>query len=186
LTLVTDPEADMDFDDFAADPGRLAVVCVAGIAVYAAVIVLTRLAGLRSLAKMSSFDFAATVAVGSTLSSTLLGSVPLAAGVLGLAVLFGLQYAIASARRRGALAGLVDNEPVLLMAGDEVLEDNLRHVRMSRAELWSQLRQAGVHHRGQVLAVVLETTGDISVIRAGEAMEPELLDGVRGAEALRC
>jgi uncharacterized membrane protein YcaP (DUF421 family) len=163
----------------------LAVIPVSAIAVYLAVIALTRLAGVRSLAKMSSFDFAATVAVGSTVASVALGSAPLLSGLLVLALLFGLQYLVASLRRRSLLRGIVDNEPILVMAGPEVLEGNLRHARISRSELWSQLRLAGIHHREQVRAVVLETTGDLSVLRNGEPFDRELLQGIRGIEHLR-
>jgi uncharacterized membrane protein YcaP (DUF421 family) len=163
----------------------LGAVLVSAVAVYVAVIVLTRLAGVRSLAKMSSFDFAATVAVGSTVSSAALGSTPLANGVLVLVMLFGMQYVVATTRRRGLLRGLADNAPILLMAGDRVLEGNLRHARVSREELHSQLRLAGVHRLDQVHAVVMETTGDLSVLRAGEHFDEALLAGVRGAEALR-
>jgi uncharacterized membrane protein YcaP (DUF421 family) len=164
---------------------QLAAVLVSAFAVYLVVIVLTRLAGVRSLAKMGSFDFAATVAVGSTMATALVGSSPLAAALLGLVMLFGLQYLIATLRRRDLLLGLVDNDPILLMAGDEVLEGNMRHARVSREELWSQLRMAGVHSRSQVRAVVMETTGDISVLRQGEPVDDELLQGVRGHEHLR-
>jgi uncharacterized membrane protein YcaP (DUF421 family) len=158
----------------------LAVVVIAGLVAYLAVIALTRLAGVRSLAKMSSFDFAATVAMGSTLSSTLIGSVPLAAGALGLALLFAVQWGIAWLRRRGTLHGLVDNQPVLLMAGGRPLEHNLRRVRMSREELWSQLRLHGVQRVGDVRAVVMETTGDVSVLTGGDEIDDVLLEGVRG------
>ena len=163
----------------------LAVIVPSAAGVYVAVIVLTRLAGLRSLAKMSTFDFAATVAVGSTVSSVALGSAPLASGLLALAMLFGLQYLVASLRRRGLLHGAVDNRPILVMSGAQVLEGNLRHARISRSELWSQLRLAGVHSREQVHAVIVETTGDMSVLRSGEPFDRELLEGVRGAEELR-
>lgn len=163
----------------------IGTIVVSGVAVYIAVIVLTRLAGLRSLAKMSSFDFAATVAVGSTVSSAALGSTPLANGLVALAVLYGMQYGIATLRRRGALGGAVDNTPLLLMAGAEVLQDNLRHVRVSRAELWSQLRRNGVQRREQVHAVVMETTGDMSVLTGDGPFDEELLAGVRDADRLR-
>ena len=163
----------------------LGALLISTVAVYLAVIVLTRLAGVRSLAKMSSFDFAATVAVGSTVASAALGSTPLANGVLVLTLLYGMQYLVATLRRRGALGGLVDNEPVLLIAGDQVLEDNMRRARISREELFSQLRLSGVHRLDQVRAVVMETTGDISVLRAGEPIDQELLADVPGAEVLR-
>jgi uncharacterized membrane protein YcaP (DUF421 family) len=164
--------------------GTIGTIVVSAVLVYAAVIVLTRLAGLRSLAKMSSFDFAATVAVGSTVASTALAATPLANGVVALSMLYGLQYLVATLRRRKVFRGAVDNEPMLLMARGEVIEGNLRHSRVSREELWAQLRLSGVHRREQVHAVVLETTGDMSILQGDGPFDPELLQGVRGAERL--
>lgn len=163
----------------------LVTVVVAAVGVYVAVIVLTRLTGLRSLAKMSSFDFAATVAVGSTVASTALAATPLANGVLALAMLYGLQYLIATLRRRNAFRGSIDNEPTLLMLDGQILEGNLQHARVSRAELWAQLRLSGVQRREQVRAVIMETTGDMSVLQGDGRIDDELLAGVRGAERLR-
>jgi uncharacterized membrane protein YcaP (DUF421 family) len=177
---------DLDPARFGASWETLTAIVLSAIGVYVAVIVLTRIAGLRSLAKMSSFDFAATVAVGSTVASTALGSTPLTNGVVALCMLYGLQYLVATLRRRKALRGAVDNSPMLLMVDGEVIEGNLRHTRVSREELWSQLRLAGVRRRDQVRAVILETTGDMSILRAGdEPVDDELLQGVRGAERLR-
>jgi len=164
---------------------HVGAVVVSAVVAYVAVIALTRLGGLRSLAKMSTFDFAATVAVGSTLSSTLLGSTPLAAGAVGLALLFGLQWLVATLRTRGMLGGVVDNAPMVVMVGAEVIEENLRQARVAPEELFSQLRLAGVHSLDQVRAVIMETTGDMSVLRKGDPLDPELLRGVRGAERLR-
>ncbi|MEO0378483.1 MAG: hypothetical protein AAF329_28580, partial [Cyanobacteria bacterium P01_A01_bin.17] len=52
------------------------MVFVTAIATYFSLLVLTRIAGLRSFAKMSSFDFAITVAIGSLLASILLTKDP--------------------------------------------------------------------------------------------------------------
>lgn len=160
----------------------LAAVLVGTIAVYVAVIALTRLSGVRSLAKMSSFDFAATVAVGSAVASTALGSTPLSSGLLVLSLLYALQWAVARLRRRGLLGGLVDNRPLVLMAGPHVVEASLRQAGVSRTEIWAALRQAGVLRRDDVRAVVLETTGDLSVLIGDGQLDEELLDGVRGRE----
>ena len=164
---------------------NLGATLVAAVGVFVLVIVLTRLTGPRALAKMSSFDFAATVAIGSVIASTALASTSLANGALALALLYGLQYLVATLRRRDALHGVVDNTPLLLMARGEVLDGNLQHARISREELRSQLRQAGVQRREQVHAVVLETTGDMSVLTGDGPFDSDLLAGVRGAEALR-
>ena len=162
----------------------LGSVVVSTVCVYAVVVLLTRLAGPRSLASMSSFDFAATVAVGSVLASTAVGAVSLAEGSAGLVVLFGAQAVVGALRRRGAFAGAVDNRPLLLVAAGVVVDRHLRQARISHEELYGQLRAAGVHRLDEVHAVVLETTGDLSVLTADRPVDEELLQGVRGAELL--
>ncbi len=163
----------------------LGLAVVSTVLVYVVVVVLTRASGPRALAKMSSYDFAATVAVGSTLSSAATGSVALAQAGAALVVLFGLQALVAALRTRGALGGVVDNRPLLLMAGPRVLDGALRQARLSREELYGQLRSSGVQRLEQVHAVVLETTGDLSVLTGDGAFDDALLQGVRGAELLR-
>ena len=164
----------------------LAMVLVSGIGIYIVLLALTRLAGLRSFSKMSSFDFATTVAFGSIIASTLLSkNPPLASAAFGLAVLYGLQYTVSRARHFSPrIQRLVDNEPLLLMAGNEILEDNLCASRVTEDDLRSKLRLAGVTDRRQVLAVVFETTGDCSVLCTGDTLDPWLLDRVRGADRL--
>ena len=162
----------------------LSAVLVSTVLVYLAVITLTRLAGVRSLAKMSSFDFAATVAVGSAVASTALGSTPLVNGLLVLLLLYGLQWGVARLRRRGLLGGLVDNSPLLLMAGPQLVDANLRQAGVSPSEVWAALRQAGVLRREDVRAVVMETTGDLSVLTGAGRLDEDLLAGVRGREHL--
>lgn len=165
----------------------LFMVLVSGIGIYLALLALTRLTGLRSFSKMSSFDFATTVAFGSIIASTLLAkNPPLASAAFGLAVLYGLQYTVSRARHSSRrIQHLVDNEPLLLMAGETILRDNLRAARVTEDDLRSKLRLAGVTDRSQVLAVVFETTGDCSVLCRGEVVDPWLLSQVRGAEHMQ-
>lgn len=164
---------------------QLASTAVSTAVLYLTVIVLTRLAGPRSLAKMSSFDFAATVAIGSLVATSAVGSTPLESGMLGLALLYVGQFLVGLGRRRGLFGGLMDNRPLLLMAGPEVLQDALDQSRVSEQELWGKLRQHGVRRLEQVHAVILETTGDMSVFTAEGPFDERLLTGVRGAERLR-
>lgn len=171
-------------EQFGSRWSTIAAIVISAVAVYLTVIALTRLSGVRALAKMSSFDFAATVAVGSTVSSTALGSTPLINGVMALCMLYALQYMVASLRRRDVFKGAVDNEPLLLMRDGQALDDNLQIARVSRTELWAQLRMAGVHRRDEVRAVVMETTGDMSVITRAGPMDAELFACVRGGTDL--
>lgn len=151
---------------------------------FVLILVLTRLFGLRTLAKMSSFDFVTTVALGSILAATVLTrDPPLANAATALATLYLLVHLMAWARHRWpAISALIDNEPILLMEGSNILDRNLAKVRVSHSELRAKLREANVTHLSQVKAVVMETTGDISVLSGppdAPPPDPALLEGVR-------
>lgn len=164
----------------------LLMVLISTLGIYVTLLFFTRLTGLRSFSKMSSFDFAITIAFGSIVASTLLtSSPPLFAGAFGLAVLFGIQYIVSNSRRLSVAAErLVDNVPIVLMAGEKVLSDHLNEARITEDDLRSKLRSSGVTSPQQVLAVILETTGDVSVIKKSDNISPWLFEDIRGAEHL--
>lgn len=170
---------DSILSQFGASGARLVSAASAAVAVYVAVIVATRVAGLRSFSKMSSFDFAMTVAIGSLIASAAAGQAPLATVLIGVTVLFACQFGVALLRRHGLLGGAVDNSPLLLMDGSEILHDNLASARVTLDDLHGKLREANVLGYDQVRAVVLETTGDVSVLHGDVALDRELLRGVR-------
>lgn len=167
----------------AASTTDLLVVVVAAVAIYLWVIAATRLLGLRSFAKMSAFDFAMTIATGSVIASVALGSAPLTGGMTAVAVLFVAQYAVARLRRAAGLGGLVDNRPLILLHEGRILDDHLARARLTRGDLMGKLRAAGVTAVADVRLVVLETTGDISVITSSGPLDPALLDGVELGDA---
>ncbi|MFP4599249.1 MAG: DUF421 domain-containing protein [Persicimonas sp.] len=171
-----------------ADPTTLLLVAISTIGIYLAVILFTRLAGLRSFSKMSSFDFAMTVAIGSLVATTLLTSdPPLLVGIVGLATIYGLQETVGLLRRFEWMQKLVDNTPVLVMRDGEILHENLRETQMTEEDLRSKLREHNIFRRSEVRAVVFETTGDVSVLRTrDENLEVEawLLADVEDAEGV--
>ncbi len=160
----------------------LLAIIITAIGIYVAVIIFTRLAGKRSFSKMSSFDFAMTVAVGSIIATTVLSkSVSLWDGVIGLAAIYFLQISVALLRRFKWIKKAVDNSPLLLMDGRNILHKNLKKARVSEGDLRSKLREANVIKLDQVRAVIFETTGDISVLHTedpNEELEDWLLKDV--------
>lgn len=165
------------------------MVVLSGIITYAAILLYTRVVGLRSLSKMSAADFVMTVAVGSLFASTVSSSKPvLVIGLAALATLYAGQWTLAVLRRRSQwLSKLVDNEPLLLMAGANILDANLERTNVTRADLYAKLREANALNYDQVLAVVFETTGDISVLHSGDpdaTLESDFFDSVIDADLL--
>ncbi|PHQ32904.1 hypothetical protein CEE69_23215 [Rhodopirellula bahusiensis] len=164
--------------------GILVTACFA----YGAVLTYTRMTGLRSFSKMSAPDFAMTIATGSILGATITQPSPtLLMGALALLSLFAIQWAIAFLRRRSeAFSQCIDNQPVLLMAGSTILHENLHQANLTENDLMGKLREANACNFDQVLAVVFETTGDISVLHSTSdtPVDPRLLQNVRDADRL--
>jgi len=140
-------------------------IFISCIGIYIAIIFFTRIFGKRSFSKMSSFDFAMTVAVGSMIASTVLTkSVSLQHGIIGLFFVYLLQLIAAFLRRWKVFQNLIDNTPLLLMDGEKILFENLKKARVTESDLRSKLREANVIQLDQVKAVIFETTGDIVVL----------------------
>lgn len=166
------------------DADALLRVVISAVLTYAAILALTRMTGLRSFSKMSASDFAMTVAVGSLFASTTAQDEPsVLVGVTALACLFAGQGLIAWSRRRsGRVSWLVDNQPLLLMRGTEILEHNMEHANVTHEDLFAKLREANVLDPRQVRAVIFETTGDVSVLHANDPdahLDEALLLGVQ-------
>lgn len=166
----------------------LVVVAIATIAIYLVLVIFSRIVGLRSFSQMTNFDMAATIAFGSMMATTALSSdTPLVVGVVGLGALFAAQWAIAQVRRFRGAERVVDRAPLLLMTRGQVLSDHLTVAQMTHSDLRAKLRLAGVTRYDQVGAVILEATGDVSVLLQDTddpPMDPDLFITVRGREQL--
>ncbi|PPK87141.1 uncharacterized protein DUF421 [Neolewinella xylanilytica] len=153
------------------------------IAIFVIIIIYVRIAGLRTFAKMSSFDFASTIAIGTILASTLMNTdSSLLKGAVALGTILGFQQMYTALKIRSkAFADAAENDPVLLMDGSTILYDNLHRTNVSQSDLMAKLREANVLRMSQVMAVVLETTGDISVLHqeGSEPLDDILLEGVQ-------
>ncbi|WP_432670749.1 DUF421 domain-containing protein [Flavobacterium sp. SM2513] len=162
---------------------KVVTIVIATLLIFIAIILLTRLSGKRSFSKMSSFDFASTIAIGSIIASgILLKDVTPSTAITALTTIFALQTLIAYLRRFGIIHKIIDNQPLLLMDGSTILVENLKKARVTEDDLRSKLRAANVLDISEVRAVVLESTGNLSVLHTSDkkaTVQEWLLDGVR-------
>ena len=174
----------MSPDPLTLEAGELGWLLVDAALAVLAVVLVVRIIGLRSFAKMSSFDFAVTVACGSILASVLLDpDRSFVHALVAVGALLAVQWCIARGRRASPkFQELMDNEPLLLMANGRVIEENMATGRITHEDLRAKLREANALRPEKVHAVVLETTGDVSVLHGDDAPDPNLLRGVRGWE----
>lgn len=162
-------------------------ISLSAIGFYIGLMLFTRLMGLRSFSKLSSHDFAMTVGIGSILASTIISDKPsLLQGLFAVAVLFLIQGIISVLRRKvKPLKALIDNQAIILMAHGEYLWDNLKEANLSTSDVQEVLRKNGIKSKTEIFAVIMETTGDMSVIK-NDNVTPDLtlFNDIRDSELL--
>ncbi len=133
---------------------------------FASLLLVLRVAGKRTLAKMTAYGLTVTVAFGSLLATVLLNrSVPLVDGAVAFATLAALQGLLAWSSSRSALvARAITATPTLLVSRGHVDEARLRRQRVRLEEIRAAVRAAGCASVTEALAVVLETDGSLSVV----------------------
>ena len=162
-------------------------ISVSAVGFYIGLMLFTRLMGLRSFSKLSSHDFAMTVGIGSILASTVLSDKPsLLQGLCAVAVLFLIQGIVSLIRRKiKPLKALIDNQAIILMAHGEYFSDNLKEANLSKSDVQEVLRKNGIKAKTEVFAVIMETTGDMSVIKNNDVTPDwSLFDDIRDSELL--
>lgn len=141
-------------------------VLISGVLVYIGLIFLLRISGKRTLSKMNAFDFVVTVALGSTMASVILSeTVAIMEGITAFAVLIFSQYTITWLQvRSDRFQSLIKAEPSLLFYRGKFKESVMKQQRITREEVEAAIRASGIPAMERVEAIVLETTGDITVI----------------------
>lgn len=146
--------------------GEIVRVLTAGVVAYIAVVVVLRVSGKRTLAKLNAFDLVVTVAVGSTLATIFLNAdVSIAEGVTALALLAALQFVAAMVTSRAKWGrAIVTSRPTVLVTHGRLHDDRLRRHRIGPSEVRQAVRSSGKGDMHTIAAVILESDGSLSVI----------------------
>ncbi len=161
------------------DITQLGSIALSALLIYLALIIFSRIAGPRSFAQMATFDFSVTIALGAIIGTTATGGTSVLSGVTGLGILFLARRLVANGRRFG-LAKVLDNQPLMLMDGPDILPEYLERANITEEDLLQSLRKEGITHLRQVRNVVMERDGSISVLKSDSEFDPYLLKGVKG------
>ena len=154
---------------------------------YIAMIFLLRISGKRTLSKMNAFDFIVTIALGSTFATvTLTKNVALLDGILVFALLIGMQFIITwLSVRVKAVKHLITSRPTLLLYKGELLDAVVKRERITIDEIYVAVRKKGIADLEDVAAIVLETTGDLTVITNMEPGNAQTLDSISNYPGLQ-
>lgn len=116
----------------------LGKVVITVILIFSTIIFFTRISGLCTFAKMSSFDFASTIAIGSILASVIMNTnQSLLKGAVALGSIITFQSIFTFLARKSKPARkFMTNDPMMLMYQGEILWDNLDKTNVGKMTLW--------------------------------------------------
>jgi uncharacterized membrane protein YcaP (DUF421 family) len=132
---------------------------------YLYTLLLLRLLGKRGVRQLTFFEFAIILALGSAVGDPMFyEDVPLLHGALVVTVIVLVQRAIVVITEKNkTLEVLFESSPRRLIK-DGVLElKALAEEKLSKDEVFSRLRDAGLRHLGEVDRAYLEPSGNVSI-----------------------
>lgn len=135
--------------------------------IYGFLLVLFRIAGKRTLAEMTPFDFVLLLIIGEATQQGLLGNdFSVTNALLVVTSLVTLDIVLSLLKQRWhALAVAMDGEPVLLMDDGRLLDDRMRKARVDRGDILEAARSTqGLERLDQVKYAILERSGGISIV----------------------
>jgi uncharacterized membrane protein YcaP (DUF421 family) len=158
------------------------LVEVAGrtLVVYCSLLLAVRLLGKRLSAQATIAEMAVMLALGAIVAVPMQtydrGIVP---GLVVLTTMLGLHSLVGRlAFRSDKVARIVQGQPSILVRDGALVRDEMRSAAISREQLFAKLREAQIHHLGELKRVYLEPSGEFSIIKrsdpiAGDSVLPD-------------
>jgi uncharacterized membrane protein YcaP (DUF421 family) len=143
---------------------------VRGMVVYLALMLLLRISGKRTVGEFTPFDLLVVILVGETAQGALTATDHSITGALIVAAtLVALNYLIGFATARSQLIDkLVEGEPVVIVRDGRILDAAMRRNNLPRTDLEEAMRKAQITDPSDIAIAVLETNGEVTVIKKEE------------------
>jgi len=138
--------------------------------IYLTLLVGLRLTGKRQIGQLTPFDLLLLLLLSNAVQNAMVGpDTSLVGGLIAAATLFGANAIVGKiVRGSGSMAELLEGTPTFLIRHGDILESNLVHEGISRADLLRALREHGIDDTKLVRSAVFEVDGSISVLREDE------------------
>ncbi|RKD24972.1 hypothetical protein BEP19_03810 [Ammoniphilus oxalaticus] len=159
---------------------ELMMIFIRSLLSFFALLLLTRLMGKKQLSQLTFFDYVVGITIGSIAASMSVDqNIMLANGLVGLAVWGLIPILISVVELKSYFFRMMtDGSPTILIEDGQILEKNLVKEQIPLDKLMSLLRQNNAFKLADVEFAILETNGQLSVMKKSEAeaVTPRILD----------
>lgn len=146
------------------------VVCVRGIISFFTLLIFTRLLGKQQLGQITFFDYILGITIGSFAASLTVdlssSAWPHWIGILTWIVLGVLLQKVSLISRK--ISHYINDEPIIVVHNGKIMGDNLRSSKFTIDELLQQLRLKSIFDINEVKLAMIETNGQLSILKTDE------------------
>ena len=145
---------------------------IRGFAVYAILFIVFRIAGRRTLAEITTFDFVLMLIVSESIQQAMIDSDnSITNAALLVITLIGVDVALSLVKQRSArIARLLDGTPVVIIEGGRLHHDRIRKERIDESDILSAARELhGLERMEQIKYAVVEQSGHITIVPKKES-----------------
>lgn len=135
--------------------------------IYAALMLVLRGSGKRSLAQITSFDFVLLLILGESTQQALIGEdFSITTGVLLVGSLVGIDMTLSFLKEQSAsLATWLEGRPLVIVSEGQPLHERMRKSRVDLGDVLAAARERqGLERLDQIKYAVLERSGGISIV----------------------
>lgn len=148
------------------------------ILLYAFVIIAVRLMGKRQISDLQPSELVITLIISDIAAIPMQNtSQPLLSGVVPVLVLVALEIAASVfMMKNSTFRKLVCGSPIVVIRDGQILQSQMKRLRLTTEDLCVQLRQQDVFSIEDVQYCIVETNGKVSVLEKPESRKPSAKD----------
>ena len=142
---------------------------------FGLIVIAVRLMGKRTIGELQAGELVVSMMLANVASVPMQDiDIPLSTGAVSIAALTSLEILLSAVMLRSSrIAKLIAGQPVVVISGGKLDENALRRLRMTNADLFEELRKAGAFDIRDVLFVIVETDGSMSILKKAAAEPPD-------------
>lgn len=153
----------MEFQEFIRDTWQTSLL-------FASLLFFTRILGKTQVGQLTFYEYISGITIGS-LAANIAAADPekVWSHYYDLVLFVALTYAVSVVTIKSRpLRKLIDGSPSIVIENGLIIEETMQRLRYDIDELNSHLRQQGILDPAEVQYAILETTGDLSVIKKSD------------------
>ncbi|HLR42945.1 MAG TPA: DUF421 domain-containing protein [Pseudogracilibacillus sp.] len=158
---------------------ELVLIFIRSVTAFILLLVMTRIMGKKQLSQLTFFDYCVGITIGSVAATMSVDqNVKMANGFISLIIwgLFPIILAYLGMKNRKFI-DITDGRPAIVIKNGEVLEKSMKQNQLAIDELMMLLREKSVFKIEDVEMAVLETNGELSILKKAteQAVTPKVL-----------